>query len=52
MHFAAESHVDNSIETPKKFLDSNIYGVYNMLELIKNSDNNPEFIYISTDEVY
>jgi len=52
VHFAAESHVDNSIETPKKFLDSNIYGVYNMLELIKNSDNNPEFIYISTDEVY
>ena len=33
MHLAAESHVDRSIETPRQFIDSNIIGTYNLLEI-------------------
>ena len=36
VNFAAESHVDNSIYDPKVFLDSNIYGTYNILEVLRN----------------
>lgn len=54
VHFAAESHVDNSILNPELFLNTNIIGTYNLLnaskELIKNRDF--LFIHISTDEVY
>lgn len=51
IHFAAESHVDNSISHPKKFIQSNILGTFNLLEIIRNF---PEirFHHISTDEVY
>jgi len=37
VHFAAESHVDNSISGPKKFVDTNIIGTFNLLENFKSS---------------
>ncbi len=50
VNFAAESFVDRSISNAKPFLKSNVDGVFNILELIKN--NNKRFVHISTDEVY
>ena len=35
VHFAAESHVDNSIKKPDNFINTNIFGTYNLLKLIK-----------------
>jgi dTDP-glucose 4,6-dehydratase len=54
VNFAAESHVDNSIIDNLSFFESNIRGVYNLLELIRAKDpgNQPIFVQISTDEVY
>ena len=51
VHFAAESHVDNSISDPRRFIQSNILGTFNLLEIIRDF---PEirFHHISTDEVY
>ncbi|MCK4934428.1 MAG: dTDP-glucose 4,6-dehydratase [Simkaniaceae bacterium] len=51
VHFAAESHVDRSIEAPKVFLDTNVIGTYQLLEFVRM---NPEihFHHVSTDEVY
>jgi len=52
-NFAAESHVDNSIVSPKVFFDSNTKGVFNLLELIRGKIyKRPLFFHISTDEVY
>jgi len=50
INFAAESHVDRSISGPKPFIDSNILGTHNLLELIRKYDK--KFIQISTDEVF
>lgn len=53
VNFAAESHVDNSIESPKVFFESNIKGTFNLLELIRGKIYDmPIFFHISTDEVY
>ena len=60
MHLAAESHVDRSIDEPHHFLESNIVGTFNLLQLAKEywSNLKPErkeifkFHHISTDEVY
>ncbi|MEM2174988.1 MAG: GDP-mannose 4,6-dehydratase [Candidatus Micrarchaeia archaeon] len=54
VNFAAETHVDNSIIANKVFFDTNVYGVYNLLELVRGKDSadRPIFIQISTDEVY
>lgn len=54
VNFAAESHVDNSIMDNSPFIRSNIYGVYNLLELTRKTaeGDRPVFIQISTDEVY
>jgi len=49
-HFAAESHVDNSISGPYPFIHSNINGTFNMLEYAKKYDK--PILIISTDEVY
>ena len=50
-HFAAESHVDNSIDDAKPFVDSNVIGTLNLLELsVKYKIQ--KFHHISTDEVY
>ena len=51
IHFAAESHVDNSIKGPKKFIDTNINGTFNLLEIFKDL-NIKKFIHVSTDEVF
>lgn len=51
VHFAAESHVDNSITGPRKFIDTNIVGTFNLLENFKTSKIK-KFIHISTDEVF
>jgi len=51
VHFAAESHVDSSITGPRKFIDTNIIGTFNLLENLKQS-NLKKFIHISTDEVF
>jgi dTDP-glucose 4,6-dehydratase len=51
VHFAAESHVDNSIKNPKKFIDTNIVGTFNLLEMFKDT-NIKKFIHVSTDEVF
>lgn len=60
MHFAAESHVDNSIANPAIFIQTNIVGTYKLLECIlsywQRLDNQHKqffrFHHISTDEVY
>jgi dTDP-glucose 4,6-dehydratase len=53
---AAETHVGNSIASSGEFVRSNIDGVHNLLELIKNhrgeQDKKPVLIHFSTDEVY
>jgi dTDP-glucose 4,6-dehydratase len=53
---AAETHVGNSIANSDDFISSNINGVYNILELIKNyrqeNGKTPTLIHFSTDEVY
>lgn len=54
INFAAESHVDNSIDSPATFIHSNIHGVFNLLELVRGKPiyDRPLFFQISTDEVY
>jgi len=60
IHFAAESHVDRSIDAPTKFIQTNVVGTLNLLnesnEWLKNLDgikkDSFRFIHISTDEVY
>ena len=36
IHFAAESHVDNSISDPRRFIQSNILGTFNLLEIFRD----------------
>lgn len=52
VHFAAESHVDNSIENPSVFLNTNIIGTYNLLQSSLKLGKDFHFIHISTDEVF
>ncbi len=60
MHLAAESHVDRSIDGPSKFIETNIFGTYVLLEQSKEywlslndkKKNNFKFHHVSTDEVY
>ena len=54
VNFAAETHVDNSINDSIPFIKSNILGVHNLLEKIrgKHEYERPLFVHISTDEVY
>jgi dTDP-glucose 4,6-dehydratase len=51
-NLAAETHVDRSIDDPKNFINSNILGIYNLLEVIRNLKKKLKFIQVSTDEVY
>ena len=54
-NLAAETHVDRSIDGPRAFIDSNIIGVFNLLEVFKNyvvKNKKSKLIHISTDEVY
>lgn len=50
-NFAAESHVDRSIESAFEFLDTNVMGTQNLLELAKNHGIE-RYLQVSTDEVY
>jgi dTDP-glucose 4,6-dehydratase len=63
IHFAAESHVDNSIKNPNLFIETNVNGTYTLLDVAKKYWMEKPFIYkkdyedcrfhhISTDEVY
>lgn len=63
IHFAAESHVDNSISGPEAFIQTNIVGTFNLLDVARkhwmNGPNqykagyeNARFHHVSTDEVY
>ena len=63
IHFAAESHVDNSIKGPRAFINTNIVGTFNLLEAarkhwmdapnkVKSGYEDCRFHHISTDEVY
>ena len=56
VNFAAESHVGNSIINSDEFINTNIVGTKNLLDLVrfkpKNCGDRPIFLHISTDEVY
>ncbi|KAB8037914.1 dTDP-glucose 4,6-dehydratase [Silvanigrella paludirubra] len=60
IHFAAESHVDRSISGPAEFIQTNLFGTFQLLESARNywlnekkwSELNCRFHHISTDEVY
>ncbi len=55
IHFAAESHVDNSIKTPFIFTQTNVLGTHTLLEVAKQTwgeGSSNKFVHISTDEVY
>ena len=57
INLAAETHVDKSIDNPKLFLDSNVIGTFNLIEITRdylkfNARENFKLIHISTDEVF
>jgi len=63
IHFAAESHVDNSISGPEAFIKTNINGTFTLLDVARKSwmnapfetkpgKENNRFLHVSTDEVY
>ncbi len=51
INYAAETHVDRSILEPKTFLETNIMGVFTLLEAVREHKI-PRMVHISTDEVY
>ena len=54
-NLAAETHVDRSIDGPKKFIHTNINGTFSLLEslrFLQKKKINPKLVHISTDEVY
>lgn len=51
VHFAAESHVDRSIKDGEKFIQTNIVGTFNMIQIVMDGFAK-KMIHISTDEVY
>ncbi len=52
INFAAESHVDRSIQSSAEFIHTNVTGVQVLLDAIKASNRNIRFVQVSTDEVY
>ena len=50
VHFAAESHNDNSLRDPSPFLQTNLIGTYTLLEAVRRHES--RYHHISTDEVY
>ena len=63
VHFAAESHVDNSIEGPEAFIRTNVFGTFTLLDVARKSwmgepfktragKEGNRFLHVSTDEVY
>jgi dTDP-glucose 4,6-dehydratase len=51
VHFAAETHVDRSIDDTRDFLQTNIWGTNNLLEVVRRHQIR-RYLHISTDEVY
>jgi dTDP-glucose 4,6-dehydratase len=51
VNFAAESHVDRSLEAPGQFIQTDVYGVYVLMEAAR-SRKHERFLHVSTDEVY
>ncbi|PJA45382.1 dTDP-glucose 4,6-dehydratase [Candidatus Uhrbacteria bacterium CG_4_9_14_3_um_filter_50_9] len=51
INYAAETHVDRSILEPEAFIDTNIHGVFHLLEVVRKF-NIPRMVQISTDEVF
>jgi len=51
VHFAAETHVDNSINSPSQFIKTNVLGTFNLVNAT-NKYAISKFVYVSTDEVY
>lgn len=49
-NFAAESHVDNSINSDFQFIQTNVIGTHNLLQLVREFDT--KLLHVSTDEVY
>lgn len=52
VNFAAETHVDRSISAPEAFLQSNVVGVFTILEALRKVNPSARMVHISTDEVY
>jgi dTDP-glucose 4,6-dehydratase len=54
VHFAAESHVERSIEGPAEFVQTNVVGTWSLLEEARAYAKSPDFrfLHVSTDEVY
>lgn len=52
VHFAAQSHVDNSFSNPLQYTEDNIKGTHTLLECIREYGKIEKFIHVSTDEVY
>lgn len=52
VHFAAESHVCNSIKGPRVFSETNIMGTFNLIEAFRKLNNGGRFLHVSTDEVF
>jgi dTDP-glucose 4,6-dehydratase len=52
VHFAAQSHVDNSFLESFKYTEDNVKGTHTLLEAVKNTNCDIKFLHFSTDEVY
>ena len=52
VHFAAQSHVDNSFDNSLQYTYDNVKGTHTLLEAIKNTNKNIVMLHFSTDEVY
>ncbi|MFO0664275.1 MAG: dTDP-glucose 4,6-dehydratase [Polyangiaceae bacterium] len=55
VHFAAESHVDRSIDSPDVFIDTNVKGTLNLLQAVRahvQKGHSCRFVHVSTDEVF
>ncbi len=52
IHFAAQSHVDNSFENSLQYTKDNVLGTHTLLEACRKYGNIEKFIHVSTDEVY
>lgn len=52
IHFAAQSHVDNSFSVPLQYTYDNVQGTHNLLEEVRTYGKIERFIHVSTDEVY
>lgn len=52
IHFAAQTHVDNSFGNVGEFMHDNVMGTYNLLEVARTYGRLEKFVHVSTDEVY